>query len=317
MPYSDPSGPGTVIEDGRLQREFLEDLEFRRQLSAHTVNSYSSDLSKFQNYIHAAAKSELLRCTRDNVIDYIISLEKSGLSARSRSRNLSVLRSFFAYLRFKGKITANPLDGIHGPSLNKSLPEYLTIEEINLLLKAGLDGDKFQRRTGMLVELLYASGARISEALSLKIENVNLNAGLIIIESGKGAKARQSLLPPVTCSNLKHYMEEIRPLILSNAVHRTTCLFPSRSGAKMQRPNAWKDIKRLAKSVGIGDKVHPHVLRHSFATHLIENDCDIRSVQFLLGHADISTTEIYTHVIEEKKRKVFRDAHPRSRRNRD
>jgi integrase/recombinase XerD len=178
------------------------------------------------------------------------------------------------------------------------------------LLVTGRVGGKARRRAGMLLEVIYATGLRVSEALQVKLQHLMLNDGALLVEGGKGGKSRIVLVPPRTCERVERYLEEVRPLILSGV--RSPYLFPTRSGKAQSRQGAWRDLKELGRSAGIGRPLYPHLLRHTCATHLLESGCDLRTVQILLGHADISTTEIYTHVLEERKRQVFQAAHPRA-----
>jgi integrase/recombinase XerD len=163
----------------------------------------------------------------------------------------------------------------------------------------------------MLLELVYATGLRISEALGIRLEHLILDDGFILVEKGTGSKARQVVVAPATIERINYYLAEIRPLLLEGGY--SPFLFPTRSGRPLSRQMAWKDLRDLGRAAGISPTLHPHLLRHTCATHLLEGGCDLRTVQILLGHAEISTTEIYTHVVEEHKRKVFMRAHPRSK----
>lgn len=314
MHSSSENALGRVISDGHLIRDFLDDAAYRRRLSRATIEAYESDLKALSQFCYAERQKSLSHCDSTDIVLFLAAALKSGEAPRTRARRIASFRSFFAFLRQTGRINDNPIANIRASSISGMLPEVLSTSDMESLLETGRKGSKIQRRTGMLLELIYASGLRISEALALRIEHIRFDEGIVFIESGKGSKSRLALVPPATLERLKHYLSEIRPLILEGNV--STFLFPTRSGKALSRQMAWRDLKLLAKAAGISAKLHPHVLRHTCATHLLENGCDLRTVQLLLGHADISTTEIYTHVVEEQKRKVFHQAHPRARYNR-
>jgi integrase/recombinase XerD len=299
-----------AISDGRLVADFLDDLAYRRRASRSTVDAYGADLRRFSGFLHSDRKSSVCKCSRDDIVAFIASCAASGQCAATRSRCLAALRSLFTYLKQIGRIQESPAQGLKGASIPKHLPEVLSNEDMEKLLEAGRKGGKVQRRAGMLVELIYATGLRVSEALNLKITHVLFDEGKILVESGKGAKGRVVFLPESTSGRLRHYLSEIRPVIMPDGY--SAYVFPTRSGGPLSRQMAWKDLRDLGRAAGVKTRLHPHLLRHTCATHLLENGCDLRTVQELLGHADISTTEIYTHVLEERKRRVFRKAHPRA-----
>lgn len=223
---------------------------------------------------------------------------------------MSCLRGFFGFLKDKGRVYEVPAEGIKNTKVPEVLPKVLSRDEMAKLLRAGRAGEKIERRAGMLLELMYATGLRISEAVELRLEHVLLNESIILVEKGKGGKGRIVVIPATTKKQLQTYIDEVRPLILEGEASRW--LFPTRSGQNIRRQAAWRDLKALGKKAEIKTEIHPHLLRHTCATHLLENGCDLITVQMLLGHADISTTEIYTHILEERKRSVFKKAHPRS-----
>ena len=299
-----------ALSDGRLAQDFLDDLSYRRRASSLTVGAYKSDLKIFSGFLLETGKS-ITSCSRDDIVEFLVACQGDGDSARTRSRRLSCLRSLYSFLKHEGRIDLNPVTGLQGTSIPAILPKVLSREEMTLLLQAGRTGGVGQRRAGMLLELLYATGIRISEAVNLRIEHVLLNEKLVLIESGKGAKGRAVILPDIVAENLEHYLTGVRSLILSGG--HSPYVFPTRSGRALGRQSAWKSLLDLGKVAGIKTRLHPHLLRHTCATHLLENGCDLRTVQMLLGHANLSTTEIYTHVLEERKRKVFLNAHPRAR----
>ena len=308
------SGPGltSAISDGRLIDDFLQDCAYRKRLSENTVKAYKSDLGKFMEFMAVERKKPLTRCFRDDIIAFMVRLELDGETGRSRSRRLSCLRRFFAYIREKGRIDELPTTGLRNPKIPKKLPVTLSRQDMKKLLDEGRKGDKYRRRTGIMLEVMYATGMRVSEMASLRQEHLLLDDGVILIEKGKGSKGRTVLVPEITVRHLMEYLDEIRPLILE--VGHSSYVFVSKSGNPINREYVWTLFRDLAQDAGIEKHMTPHLLRHTCATHLLENGCDLLTVQNLLGHSDISTTEIYTHVLEERKRKVFNVAHPRARR---
>jgi integrase/recombinase XerD len=305
------SGLDISLRDGRSLSDFLSDLQFRRRLSPRTIEAYKNDLEIFSDFLHNIIKKSFSGSTRDDIVAFFIECKADGDSARTRSRRLSALKTFFKYLNQTGRITQSPVHGLKGSSLPARLPEVLTTFEMQALLDEGLRGNKNQRRAGMLLELLYATGLRISEALNLKMQHIVFQEGTILVESGKGAKGRVAVMPPTTSDHLRQYIDEIRPLILESGY--SPYVFPTKTGSALSRQAAWSDLRKLANATGIKTKLHPHLLRHTCATHLLDNGCDLRTVQLLLGHADISTTEIYTHVVESRKRRAFQQFHPRAK----
>jgi integrase/recombinase XerD len=300
-----------VIGDGRLCEEFLEDLLFRRRASANTVQAYGSDLKKFADYLSCERHTGATCCSRDDVLLFLSLCENVGESSRTRARRLSCLRRFFAFLENKGRIEESPVAGLKSAKIPMVLPHVISHDEMDALLEAGRHGSRTHRRNGMLLELMYATGLRISEAIRIRMEHLMLGDGAILVELGKGSKDRIVLIPPITRIHLEEYIRDIRPLIL-DTVH-SSWVFPTSGGKPLDRQAAWRGIKELGREAGLKTSLHPHLLRHTCATHLLENGCDLLTVQALLGHADISTTEIYTHILEERKRKVFASAHPRAK----
>jgi len=299
-----------VVMDGRLAEDYLSDLAFRRRVSPKTVDSYRSDLKKFLGFLSSRQRIGVIQCERKDILAFIVTCEREGDSTSTRARRMSSLRGFFGFLKDKGRIDEVPVAGLKNAKVPDVLPKVLRRDEMEKLLRTGRSGEKIERRAGMLLELMYATGLRISEAVELRLEHVLLNEGIILVEKGKGGKGRIAVIPGTTGKRLQEYIDEVRPLILGGQASRW--LFPTRSGQNIRRQSAWRDLKALGKKAGIETEIHPHLLRHTCATHLLENGCDLMTVQALLGHADISTTEIYTHILEERKRSVFKKAHPRS-----
>ncbi len=300
-----------VIADGRLVEEFLSDLAYRRRAASLTVDSYRQDLKRFTGFLAEQRRTSVLHCRREDILAFLVECRGKGESARTRSRRLSCLRGFFSFLKSRGRITEAPTSGLRGSRIPEVLPHVLSREEIERLLRAGRSGSKVQRRNGMILELMYATGMRVSEAVKLKTEHILLDEDAIIVESGKGRKGRIVLIPPATRRHLEEYTRRVRPLITQ--VGHSRWVFPTRSDRAVDRQSVWKGFRELGRQAGIASEIHPHLLRHTCATHLLENGCDLMTVQALLGHADISTTQIYTHILEDRKRRVFNAAHPRAK----
>jgi len=300
-----------TIGDGRLVEEFLTDLAYRRRVSPLTVESYRHDLERFTGFLAEQRGRSVLQCLREDVLGFLVECREKGESARTRSRRLSCLRGFFSFLKSRGRIAEAPTSGLKGARIPEVLPHVLSREEIEKLLRAGRSGSKVQRRNGMILELMYATGMRVSEAVKLRVEHILLDQDAIIVESGKGRKGRIVLIPPSTRRRIEEYIGAVRPLITEGGHSRW--VFPTRSGRAVDRQSVWRGLRELGRQAEIKSKIHPHLLRHTCATHLLENGCDLMTVQALLGHADISTTQIYTHILEDRKRRVFSAAHPRAK----
>jgi len=310
MELKSESSLAEKISEGRLIEEYLSDLAYRRRLSLATVKAYKSDIMLFAEFIEVERKSSLSKCSRDDILAFMVESEKAGKSKSTRARSLSSLKGFYSFLKTKGRVTVSPVEGLKGSVRRGKLPNVLTKDEMKILLECCRHGDKYQCRNGMIIELMYATGMRVSEAVGLRLENLALEDGVIRVEHGKGGKGRLVVIPPSVVEGLRKYIDSVRALILDGENSRW--VFPTGSGNPVSRVAVWQGLGRQGKKAGIEKKLHPHMLRHSCATHLLENGCDLLTVQELLGHSDISTTEIYTHILEERKRKVFKDAHPRS-----
>jgi len=301
---------GDVLADGRLLDDYLNDLAYRKRAGSKTVAAYRSDLRKFLEFLQVIRKVKVSGCSRNDVLAYIAHCEANEEAPGTRARRLSAIRGFFAWLKRHGRIENSPATGLRTTRIPKKLPDVLTEDEVNLILETGRKGTKYTRRAGMLLELMYATGLRVSEAVGLRMEHVIERENIIHVESGKGSKSRIVLMPGTTSERLRQYIREVRPLILEGGWSQY--VFPSGTGKAVDRQTAWRNLKKLGEEAGIEKELHPHLLRHTCATHLIENGCDLITVQTLLGHSDISTTEIYTHIVEERKRKVFKNFHPRA-----
>ncbi len=270
--------------------EFLIELEYVKNYSHNTIVAYQNDLVKFLEYYK---NGDLTRVRSADIHAYIKKL--SDLKDKSLARNLSSLRMFYQFLMRKGYIVDNPLDGVSGPKIGKYLPDVLSIEEVDKLLDIE-PSDNFTFRNRCILELLYSTGLRISELVSMKLENINLDECYIKV-MGKGSKERIVPLNDVSLEYLKKYIHEVRPNMLKGTV--VDQIFLNNHGKGLTRQAVFKIIKKRAEDIGLKKNISPHTLRHSFATHLLQNGADIRFIQELLGHADVGTTEIYTHIANE------------------
>ncbi len=293
---------------------YINYLKAEQNASAYTVRNYSNDL--LGNYIQGSEKGffQFLRIRKidsldkvDNhtLRDYISWLLEQGIVRASIARKLSAIRSFFRYLEREGILTANPLKKVSSPKLDRLLPSFLTIEETVRLLQAP---DLFKvegQRDRALLELLYASGLRVSELVNIDLNQINLNTNEIRVW-GKGAKERIVLIGKPAAQALNAYLRQGRPQLLLGK--KNNALFLNHYGGRLPARRVQKILERYAKT--INKRVHPHMLRHTFATHLLDGGADLRVVQELLGHAQLSSTQIYTHVTKNQARKIYLSAHP-------
>lgn len=291
-----------------LIEDFLHYLTVERGLAGNSVLAYGRDLAKFGRFLDAKVRNP--RQVRLGEIDeFARRLSHEGLSARSIARALNAVRMFYRYLVAEKIVAEDPTAQIRSPRTLKSLPRYLTLEEVDRLLAAPDPQSPLGLRDAAMVELLYATGLRVSELVSLRLRDINLEAGYLRCV-GKGSKERLVPLGRQAAQRLRVYLDGARPAILRGASH--PALFLNNRGRGMSRQGLWKILKKYGRAAGLRGKLSPHVLRHSFATHLLERGADLRSVQVMLGHADISTTQIYTHINRERLRKIYKDFHPRA-----
>jgi len=283
--------------------DFQNYLRLEKKYSENTISSYERDLNKYRNYFEE--KKELKNITNKDIKEYIQHLNKEE-SARSVARNISSLKSFYKFLLLEKYINKNPLDNITPPKLKKALPKVLTEEEVDKLLNIKLT-DNYSYRNKAMLELMYSSGLRVTELINLKITDVDLDMALVRI-FGKGSKERVIPLGQYAINALNEYITYHRGSMLKNKT--SNYLFLSSRGDKMTRQAFFKTLKKIAKEQGIKTEFSPHTLRHSFATHLLKHGADLRSIQELLGHSDVSSTQIYTHITNEKLKENYTDFHP-------
>lgn len=286
---------------------FLDFLSVERGLSSNTLLSYKRDLEKLFLFFQKE-KIHWLNAEEEELILFIHQQSRAGLSARSLARLISSLKSFYKFLVLDGVMKKNPAVNLSSPKSWLSLPKFLTVEEVELLLKQPDEENVRGIRDKAMLELLYATGLRASELVSLKLKDLNLDEGFLLCQ-GKGGKERIVPVGGSAGQAIRRYLDEARPKFLKKPVDT---LFLTNRGGAFTRQGFWKLLKAYAKKVGLDLKISPHILRHSFATHLLERGADLRSVQLMLGHSQITTTQVYTHVTRQRLRRVYDRYHPRA-----
>ncbi len=285
---------------------FLSSARVEKGLSAHTIAAYSFDLKDFCDF--CARRRHAWPVTAEHLRDYLDSMQEAKLSPRTSARRLSTLRQFFRFLLLEGRIGEDPTALLTAPKTWRNLPRYLTGEQVEALLAAPDESPRGRRDRAML-ETLYATGLRVSELVSLRMADVNLDLGFVRV-TGKGGKQRMVPLGSKAQEAVRDYLSQARQQLLKGRA--SPHLFVTGRGSAMTRQAFWMLLRRYGLQAGIRQKLSPHVLRHSFATHLLEGGAGLRSVQAMLGHADISTTEIYTHVLRTRLKSTVDQYHPRN-----
>lgn len=290
-------------------KEYLSILRLERNLSENTIASYKNDLSSLIHFLEEQKIDDFYDISVSHLTSFFKALNGYGLSSTSAARYFSSIKNFFIYLYTNNYIHENPVERLSAPKLSKSLPVVLTIEEIDSILSIPFVNEKLGLRDKAMLELLYACGTRVSELINLKVSDLFLKDEVIRV-FGKGSKER---VVPIGRSAIKwvnEYLLKSRPF-LEKKSKSENILFLNNRSTKLSRMGVWKIIDRYTKEAGIKKEVHPHTFRHSFATHLLEGGADLRAVQEMLGHADISTTQIYTHIDRDFIKQVHKDFHPR------
>ena len=288
---------------------FLNHVKAERALSPNTVEAYARDLSRFSAFVLEDRIDSADSVTPSLVSSFIASLQTLGLGARSQARVLVSIRQFFRYMLEEKEIRSNPALRIEMPKPARRLPVYMTAAEVELLLAAPKGDTPESLRDSAILETLYSTGLRASELCNLSLDGLNLEVGLVTV-IGKGRKQRIVPMGDAAREKIGAWLRNGRARISKSV--RGNAVFIGRTGRTLSRVALWKIIKKHAKAAGIGAEISPHKLRHSFATHLLEHGADLRAVQMMLGHADISTTQIYTHVNRERLRKIYDSFHPRA-----
>lgn len=287
---------------------FLNYLLVEKGLARNTLEAYSRDIGKYLNYLDSLGYATFGQVRPLDVAAFIARLKEGGLSPRSRARALSAMRMLHRFLVVENYCDTNPTTIIEAPKAGSKLPSVLSSREVEQLLVAPAGEGASEVRDRAMLELLYATGLRVSELVTLRVQDVNLDAGFLLT-MGKGEKERLVPIGESARTALTGYLAHARNVLDRGRL--TSYLFLSRLGDRMTRQAFWSIIKKRAREAGIAKNISPHTLRHSFATHLLENGADLRSVQIMLGHADLSTTQIYTHVTRERLKRLHETFHPR------
>jgi integrase/recombinase XerD len=291
-----------------VRREYLDFCRVEKGLAANSLAAYRRDLARLAGFL-AARGTPVERATPDDLRAFVDSLYADEMSGRSVARYLSAVRRFYLYLLDRGAIREDPAADLSSPTAWKTLPKFLTLDEVDRLLAAPAPDTPRGGRDRAMLQLLYATGLRVSELIAVERAHLNLEMG-VVRTRGKGDKQRLVPVGKEALRAIEDYIERHRPLLLGRRA--SPCLFVTARGVAMTRQAFWKLLKRYGLEAKILKNLTPHVLRHSFATHLLERGADLRSVQMMLGHADISSTQIYTHVLRERLRAVYDSHHPRS-----
>lgn len=291
-----------------LADRFVNYLLVEKGLTRTTIESYSSDLNRYIDFLHRRRLEAIGDADTSDLLRYLISLRNDGLSARSRARHLVTIRGFYRFLNQEGILNEDPARMVDLPKAGLKLPDVLSVPEVQALLDAPDTEDPMGARNAAMLELLYAAGLRVTELVQIKLPDIHLDAGFVRV-LGKGSKERVVPIGTIAIRKIDHYLDTARPRLLKGDV--SPFLFIGRTKKPMTRQGFWKLLKKYAATAGIHKNVTPHTLRHSFASHLLEGGADLRAVQAMLGHSDISTTQIYTHVARDRIRSVHQKFHPR------
>lgn len=279
-----------------------------KRASANTVASYLRDIRQYQQFVDRNYDGDLLGMNKDHISIYFAFLTNNGKSPATVTRSLASIKGFYAFLQSKGYVEQNPALSIHVVKAEKKLPQVLTGKEVELLLDQPKLTDMKGYRDKAMLELLYATGIRVSELISLNVDDVNLSVEFV--RCSTGAKQRVIPLYPAAVRALEAYIHEVRPNMIADPSE--TALFVNLYGERMSRQGFWKIIKHYQQSAGIEKDITPHTLRHSFAAHLLENGADLKSIQEMLGHSDISSTQIYAQLVRQNLKSVYNKFHPKA-----
>ena len=290
---------------------FLTHVRVEKGLSPNTVSAYRRDLLKFEEF---AKKKKLAveSVSRDDLVDFLASLYRQKLESRTVARNLVTMRNFFRFTLVQELRTDDPCLNLESPKIRRSLPGYLRLEEVEKLLAQPDEKQPLGLRDRAMFEVLYSTGLRVSELVGLRVMDMDRAAGCVRC-IGKGDKERIVPIGKKAIALVERYLRDARPKLLGGANKaNVTMMFINRRGGPLSRVGVWKILSAYGRQAGMRKGLTPHMLRHSFATHLLERGADLRSVQLMLGHSDISTTQIYTHVVEERLKQIYKAHHPRA-----
>jgi integrase/recombinase XerD len=299
------------MEISAVISSFLMHVRVEKGLSANTISAYRRDLNKFEEFTRKR-KLSLESVRRDDLVDFLAGLYRQKLESRTVARQLVTLRNFFRFAQIQGLITEDPSINLESPKIRRHLPGYLRLEEVEKLLEQPDSKTPTGLRDRAMLEVLYSTGLRVSELISLGVSDLDAKVGCVRC-IGKGDKERIVPVGKKALGMVEKYLRDGRPQLLRSAKASSgPALFINRRGAALSRVGVWKILSAYGRRAGLRVALTPHMLRHSFATHLLERGADLRSVQLMLGHADISTTQIYTHVVEERLKQIYKAHHPRA-----
>ena len=292
---------------------FLSYLRVEKGLAQNTILAYGRDLTRFAEFLRTRHKQRLEDVTREDVVDFLSNLYKEKLDSRSVARYLVSLRGIYKFAMMEGTVVNDPTENLESPKIRSSLPTYLRVDEINKLLEAPNLSTPIGLRDRAMLEVLYSTGLRVSELLNLRISDIDMRIGCVRC-IGKGDKERLVPIGRKAIEAVEQYLAQGRPKFArpSSPPPHNQVLLLTKIGRRLSRVGIWKILHDYGVRLGLRGRLTPHKLRHSFATHLLERGADLRSVQLMLGHADISTTQIYTHVVEERLKQIYKAHHPRA-----
>ena len=288
-------------------KNFLEFIEENKKASENTLQSYRRDIVQFSNYLENN-KINYLKVSEKEIKEYMEYLKTIGKKSSTISRSLASIRSFYQYLSRMKKVRKDPTVGIQSPKIEKRIPNILSSDEIDLLLSQPKNVDLKGTRDKAMLEFAYATGMKVTEIISLNVDDINLEDGFVTCKTGD--KVRNIPLGSLSLKALKDYMENSRPLIIKDSSE--TSLFVNTNGRRLTRQGFWKIVKYYKEQAHISKEITPHILRHSFATHLLQNGADLKAIQTMLGHSDISSTQVYMQFQNETLKNVYKKAHPRA-----
>ena len=289
-------------------RTFLSYLRVEKGLSDNTIQAYRRDMAKFAVFA-GERKVGVMELRREHVVDFLGTLYRRNLDSRSVARHLVTIRHFFRFLLLEGAIESDPAANIESPKFRQSLPEFLSVDEVDRLLRQPDKNDVVGIRDRAMIELMYSTGLRVSELCGLRVSDLQMEPGCLRC-IGKGNKERLVPVGKRALEAVQTYLREARQALARGVA--SPYLFLNQKGHKLNRIAFWKILGEYGRKAGLRKSLTPHMLRHSFATHLLDRGADLRSVQMMLGHSDISTTQIYTHVVEERLKQVYKAHHPRA-----
>jgi len=291
-----------------LVQKFINFLEKDKRLSLNTLQSYRRDIEQYMSYLREINLNNITNTNKTTIIAYLLHLQKKGRATSTISRNLASIRSFYQYITKNKIVDKDPTLELESPKVEKKLPQILSTQEVELLLEQPKCTDLKGYRDKAMLELLYATGIRVTELISLDITDINLEMGFI--KCNKGSRERMIPIGSIAAKALQEYITKARGFLIQN--NEEKALFVNINGGRLTRQGFWKIIKQYKNQAKINKDITPHTLRHSFAAHLLENGADLRSIQEMLGHSDISSTQIYAQIAKNKIKEIYKKTHPRA-----